>query len=172
MQKPSDIRGGWQRNTIFFLIALLVVAADQISKIWIRANLGVGQSLLEVGFFRLTNVRNTGAAFGLFQGQSFPIAVVALVGVAILLAYALFVYRRFLFLDIMLSWSALGLVLGGTIGNLVDRLRFGYVTDFISIGIWPAFNLADSAVVIGAIMFAYSLLFLSKDGKSEDGRSI
>ena len=69
----------------------------------------------------------------------------------------------------MLSRSALGLVLGGTIGNLIDRLRFGYVTDFISISIWPAFNLADSAVVAGAIMFAYSLLFLSREGKSTDG---
>ncbi len=172
MPKPSDIRGGWPRNAVFFLIALLVVAADQLSKMWIRSNLEVGQSLLEVGFFRLIYVHNTGAAFGLFQGQSFLLTIVALVGVAVILVYALFIYRRFPFLDIMLIRSALGLVLGGTMGNLIDRLRFGYVTDFISIGIWPAFNLADSAVVVGAIIFAYSLLPLSKEGKSEDGPGI
>ncbi len=169
MQKPSDIRGGWRRNGLFFLLALLVVVADQLSKIWIRSNLDVGQSLLEVGFFRLIYVRNTGAAFGLFQGQSFLLTIVAFVGVAVLLVYALFIYRRSPFLDSRLGRIALSLVLGGTIGNLIDRLRFGYVTDFISVGIWPAFNLADSAVVGGAIIFAYSLLSLSREGKSEDG---
>ena len=170
MPKPSDIRDEWWRwNAAFSLIALLVVAADQLSKTWIRSNLGVGQSLFELGFFRLTYVHNTGAAFGLFQGQSFPLTIVAFVGVIVLLGYALFIYRRFSSLNVMLSRSALGLVLGGTIGNLIDRLRFGYVTDFISISIWPAFNLADSAIVAGAIMFAYSLLFLSREGKSTDG---
>ena len=52
------------------------------------------------------------------------------------------------------------MVLGGTVGNLIDRLRFGYVTDFIDFGFWPAFNIADSAIVVGVIIFAYSLLFL------------
>ncbi|MBA7678182.1 Lipoprotein signal peptidase [subsurface metagenome] len=57
----------------------------------------------------------------------------------------------------MVGKSALGLVLGGTVGNIIDRLRFGYVTDFIDFGFWPAFNVADSSVVIGVIIFAYSL---------------
>ncbi len=150
---------------VFFLTALLVVAADQLSKLWIRSNLLVGQSLPEARFLRLTHVHNTGAAFGLFQGQSFPLTIFALVGIAVLLVYALFIYRRFPFLDKVLGISALGLVLGGTVGNLIDRLRFGYVIDFIGVGIWPAFNIADSAIVVGVIILAYSLLPLARAGK-------
>ncbi|GAG06558.1 unnamed protein product, partial [marine sediment metagenome] len=66
MQKANYLQGK-RRNVVFFLIAALVVAADQLSKIWIRSNLDVGQSLAEMGFFRLTHIHNTGAAFGLFQ---------------------------------------------------------------------------------------------------------
>ena len=72
-----------------------------------------------------------------------------------------------LFRDNLLGWSALGLILGGITGNLIDRLRYllhqvGGITDFISIGWWPPFNIADSAIVVGAILVAYSLLFLAK----------
>jgi len=165
MQKASNLQGRWRRNVVFFFIALLIVASDQLSKIWIRSNLALGQSLPETGFFRLTHVHNTGAAFGLFHGQSFPLTIVALVGVAALLVYALFIYRRFPFLDNMLGRSALGLILGGTVGNLIDRLYFGYVTDFIDIGIWPAFNIADSAIVVGIIIFVCSLHSLARAGK-------
>lgn len=158
MQKASELRSGWQWNMLLFLIALLVVAADQLSKVWIRSNLLVGQSLFEAGFFRIIHVNNTGAAFGLFQGQSFLLTIVALVGITVLLVYVLVIYRKFPLLDNRLGRSTLGLVLGGAVGNLVDRLRFGYVTDFISIGLWPAFNIADSAITVGVILFAYSFL--------------
>ena len=161
MRKASNLPGKW-RNVVFSLSALLIVAADQPSKLWIRTNLTVGQSLPETGFPRLTHITNTGAAFGLFQGQSFPLTIVALVGVAALLLYAFFIYRRFPFLDNRLVWVSLGLVLGGTVGNLIDRLRLGYVTDFIDFGFWPAFNIADSAVVVGVIILAYSLRSLAR----------
>ena len=95
----------------FFLIAVLVVALDQLTKLWIRSNLAIGQSLPETGFFRLTYVHNTGAAFGLFQDQSFLLTIVASIGVVVLLVYALFIYRRFPRLDSRLGKSALGLVL-------------------------------------------------------------
>jgi len=168
MQKVNCLQGKW-RSVVFLLTALLVVAADQLSKIWIRSNLAVGESLPEAGFFQLTHVQNTGAVFGLFQGQSFPLTVVALIGIVILLVYALVIYRHFPFLDSMLGKLALGLVLGGTVGNLIDRLTtdLHYVTDFISIGIWPAFNIADSAITVGVIIFAYSLLrSLSRERKT------
>ncbi len=119
----------------------------------------------ETGFLRLTHVHNTGGVFGLFQGQSFPLTIIAFIGVAVLLVYALLIHRRFPSLDNKLGKSALGLILGGTIGNLIDRLNFGYVTDFIDVSIgvgrWPAFNIADSAVVVGVIIFAYSLRSLA-----------
>lgn len=159
MQKANSLQGKW-RNVVFFLAALLVVTADQLSKLWVRS-VPEGQSLFEAGFFRLAHYPpNTGAAFGLFQGQSFPLTIVAVIGVAVLLGYALFIYRFFPPLDNMLGKSALGLVLGGTVGNLIDRLRFDGVTDFIDVGFWPAFNIADSAVVVGVVIFAYSFLRL------------
>jgi len=161
MQKANSLQGKW-RSVVFFLTALLVVVADQLSKLWIRSNLVVGQSLPEVGFFRLTHVHNTGAAFGLFRDQSFILAIVALVGIIVLIVYALLIYRYFPFLDNLLCKSALGLVLGGTVGNLIDRVRLGYVTDFIDVGIWPSFNIADSAIVVGIIVFVYSLCSLAK----------
>jgi len=164
MRKAGNLQGR-RRNVVFFLIALLVVVADQLSKLWIRSNLAVGESLPEAGFFQLTHIQNTGAVFGLFQDQSFALTIVAIVGIAFLLVYAFIIYPRFFPLDNLLGKSALGLILGGTIGNLIDRLRFGGVTDFISIGWWPAFNIADSAIVVGAILFAYSLLLLARAGK-------
>ena len=156
MQKAERLPAKW-RNVVFFLTALLIIATDQPSKMWIRSY-PEGHSIFEMGLFRLTHVHNTGAAFGLFQGQSFPLTIVGLVSVALILLYALFLCRQFPLLDNRLGKLALGLILGGAVGNLTDRLRFGYVTDFIDVGIWPAFNIADSAITVGTIIFAYSLL--------------
>ena len=166
MQEESERRSGWRRSVILFLIALLIAAADQLSKNWIRSNLLVGHSYFEAGLFRITHVNNTGAAFGLFQGQSFILTIVGLVGIAIFLVYTLVIYRGAPFLDNMLNRAALGLVLGGALGNLIDRLRFGQVTDFIDFGFWPAFNIADSAVTVGVILFAFSLLSVARTRKA------
>jgi len=165
MEKANYLPGKW-RNAVFFFTAFLVVTADQLSKLWIRTY-PEGEPIFEVGFFQVIRSHNTGAAFGLFQGQSFALTIVALVGIVILLAYILFFYRHFPLLDNKLCISALGLILGGTVGNLIDRLNpnLGGVTDFISIGIWPIFNLADSAGVVGAIIFAYTLLPLARARK-------
>jgi len=170
MQKVNSLQGKWW-SVVFFLTALLLVAADQLSKLWIRSNIDIGESLFEVGIFRLTHVQNTGAVFGLFQGQSFALTIVAFVGIAGLLFYAFFIYRRFPLLNTKLNRVAISLILGGTVGNLIDRLNpnLNGVIDFISIGIWPAFNIADSAVVIGSIIFAYSLLCLARARKGSDG---
>lgn len=145
----------------FFLAALGVVVADQLTKLGIRSY-PEDLTIFQAGFFRIIHTHNTGAAFGIFQGQSFALAILAIVGASLLLVYALVIRHRFSPLDNLLAWTALGLVLGGIIGNLIDRLRFGGVTDFISIGWWPAFNIADSAAVVGAILFVCSLLFLAR----------
>ncbi len=171
MQKVNSLQGKWG-NVVFSLTALLLVTADQLSKLSIRSNLVLGESLFEVGFFRLIRVHNTGAAFGLFQGQSFLLTIIALVGVAALLLYAFFFHHKFPFLDNRLGKLALGLVLGGTVGNLIDRIRFGYVTDFIAVSIWPAFNIADSAIVVGTIILAYSLIGLARARERSDGQGI
>ena len=156
MQKVNPLQGKL-RNVVFFLITLLIVVVDQLSKMWIRNYLPEGHSLPVTGFFQLTHVQNTGGAFGLFQGHTLPLTVVAFVGAVVILVYALIFYPRFPFFDNLVGKSALGLILGGTIGNLIDRMHFGYVTDFFDFGFWPAFNVADSSVVIGVFIFAYSL---------------
>lgn len=145
-------------KSVLFLTALLIAAADQLTKTWIRSNLAHGQAIPESGFFQITHVQNSGAAFGLLTDQSVLLAVVAIIGVILLLVYALFLHHRLLFLNTVPGSLALGLILGGTIGNLIDRMLRGYVTDFISVGIWPDFNIADSAVTVGAIIVAYFLL--------------
>ena len=168
MQKANSLQGKWW-YIIFSLTALLIVVADQLSKLWIRSSLAIGESLFEVGFFRLTRVHNSGAAFGLFQGQSFLLTIIASVGVAALLLYAFLFHHKFPFLENRLGKLALGLVLGGTVGNLIDRIYLGCVTDFIDFNFWPAFNIADSAIVVGVIILAYSLIGLATAGKSSDG---
>ena len=170
MQKAESLQGKW-RNVAFLLTALLIVAADQFSKVWIRSY-PEEQLISEAGFFRIIHTHNTGAAFGLFQDHSFALTIVASVGIAVILLYALFIYRRFPILENRLGRLALGLILGGAVGNLIDRLNLGYVTDFIDIGVWPTFNIADSAVTVGVIILAYLLLPLARAGKRGDGQSI
>ena len=138
MQKVNHTRGKWW-NAVFLLIGLLIIVADQLSKTWIRANLARGHSLFDIGFFRITHVRNTGAAFGLFQDQSLVLTIIGIAVVVTLLICSRFIH-------------------GGTVGNMIDRLRLGYVTDFIDFSYWPAFNIADSAITVGVIIFAYAIL--------------
>ena len=156
MQKADSPLGRWQTAALF-LAALLVVAADQLTKMWVRSY-PEGHLIYKTGFFRLTDVHNTGAVFGLFQGHSLTLIIVAVAGVVLFLCLALFLHRRFPILVTIPNRVALGLILGGTLGNLIDRLRLGYVTDFIDFRIWPAFNVADPCIVIGTIIIAYSLL--------------
>jgi len=139
----------------------LVLAADQLSKLWVRANLDVwGKSLPQEGILRLTHVQNEGIIFGLSAHQAVPlILTIVVVAAAFLLHY------RYAPFHSGLIKIALGLFIGGSLGNLVDRIRLGYVTDFVDIRLWgdfhwPVFNLADSAMVIGIILFVYFLLRL------------
>ena len=117
----------------------------------------LGESIPPDGFFRLTYVTNTGAAFGLFPDQAIPLTLTAAVGVI-----ALLLHYRWGISDSLWLKSSLGLQLGGALGNLIDRLRFGHVIDFLDFRVWPVFNLADSAIVVGAIVLIYFLLFASK----------
>jgi signal peptidase II len=148
-------------NIIFFAIALAVVIIDQLSKWWIQTHFVPGQSVPETGPFRFTYAQNTGAAFSIFWGNTDILAVISMLGTAIILAYAFVVYRHFPSLNTRMNKIALGLILGGTVGNLIDRVWLHYVRDFISWGPWPVFNVADSSLVCGIIIFAVSILFFS-----------
>lgn len=139
-----------------------MVLADQISKLWIRTNMLPGQSIPEGGLILITYVRNTGAAFGLLANQNLLIIFTVLVGIAAIALYYAHPLVQTLWLRLSLS-----LLLGGAIGNLIDRLRFGYVIDFIDLRVWPVFNIADSCITVGVGMMAYYLLFKATRQKSQ-----
>lgn len=163
MQHRGYIQPNHSGRFIFLLITGLAIAADQISKAWIKSSLIVGQSIPENGFFRITHGYNTGAAFGIFQGQSFVLSILAVAAVIFLISFDFWGYWRFPWLNTGRIRIALGFILGGTAGNLIDRLRLGQVTDLIDIGIWPTFNLADSFIVIGVVVLAFSILRISRN---------
>ena len=137
---------------VFILIATL--AADQVSKGLVRLTLTPGQSVPESGVFRLTYVTNTGSAFGLFPNQTLFLIIASFVGIGALL----FFYRTHPASGALLPTS-LGLQLGGAIGNLTDRIRLGHVIDFIDVGWWPVFNLADSAIMVGLAALLWIIAF-------------
>lgn len=150
----------WRRTRE--LLFLLVVAgaiflADQASKALVLRNLGFGQSWNPIAplrpFVNITLIANTGAAFGLIPGGGLFFTVVAAVVAAFILTY----YRSLPAEAILLKW-ALGLELGGALGNLADRLRYGYVLDFINFNFWPVFNLADGCITLGMVLIGYYFL--------------
>ena len=154
---------------IVSLFGVLIIIADQLSKTWIRDNLTEGWSLFDSGFFRIVHVQNSGAAFGLFPDHTFALTIVGLVIAAVILTYILVLHRYFTWFNGRLGKLALGLVIGGTVGNLIDRIRFGYVTDFIDFDYWAAFNVADSAVTVGSILLIYVLIRLTLAENTKNG---
>jgi signal peptidase II len=162
--RPSD---KW-RDIVFGSVAVFVIIADQLTKALIRANLAPGEALFDVGWFRIIHLTNTGATFGIFPGQSLAIIISASIGVAAILLLFFLSRSRWSFFNSLWVMAAMGLVLGGTIGNnLIDRIRQGFVTDFLDFKIWPAFNVADMSTVVGVIIIIYRLIFYSGLTKSE-----
>ncbi len=152
---------------LFTALVLAWVALDQVTKAILRANLPPGEATGEFWHVRFAHVQNTGSAFGLFLGQTLFLSIVAIAGVIFILV----VYRRFVYS--VFSTVALALVLGGALGNLVDRLRLGYVTDFIDVRLWdmvywPAFNVADSGISIGAILLLISVFLSASERGKQD----
>ncbi len=131
----------------FFLVAALIVLADQVSKKAVRDRLLLGESWPDADWpVKLTHVTNSGAAFGILQGQTTFLIVTSLLGLAAIVLYYLYPPMEHGFLR-----AALGLQLGGAVGNLIDRLRLGEVTDFFDFPHFPAFNIADSAITVGVV---------------------
>ena len=133
--------------------AALLLALDQLTKFIVRQTLDWQQSWPCCGFFRFTHVHNTGSAFGLFQDQNLTLLVVSLVGiVAMAIIYGMQERPGWLLR------ASIALMLGGAAGNLLDRILLGHVTDFIDIGPWPVFNLADSSIVVGLMLMGWLTL--------------
>ncbi len=137
-------------------VALVVLVADQATKLLVMLELGPTGDRVMIpvipGVFRLFYVQNTGAAFGIFEGNSMVLAILAVLVVLSLLIY----FRQWIAESPWLA-LAIGLQLGGAIGNILDRLQHGFVVDFIDFRYWPTFNVADSAITIGVIILAISL---------------
>ncbi len=171
MQKFKSLCYIYRQNAIFLITALPLILCDQLSKLWIKSNLVVGESVFEIGFFRLTHVQNTGSSFGLFQNQNLILSIVAIMGACIILFLVFFMRQRIEFLNTTLCQLSLGLIFAGTMGNLINRLSLGYVVDFIDFNYWPAFNIADSSVVVGSILLAYSLIRLNILSERKDAKN-
>jgi len=166
------MRRNLRKRKIFFLAAtFLVILLDQATKAWIISTMRLYDSFTVIGgFFNITHVRNPGAAFGflaaappMFRYTFFIVVTVA----AILLILH---YLRISRIEARSLVSALALILAGAVGNLIDRIRFGEVVDFLDVYIvsyhWPAFNVADSAITVGAAILIVVLLQKRK-GRTE-----
>lgn len=158
----------------YVLVAAAVIVLDRLSKIYVRAHIALdyGNRPVIPNLFSITHVENTGAAFSILADWPQRLRVPILVGFS---ACALLVLGWLLWSSMRrLNWSglALALIFGGAAGNLYDRLRYGRVTDFlhfhIGVHAWPDFNLADSSIVVGAILLGLVMIF---DGRGGDGRS-
>jgi len=148
------------------IIALVIIIADQITKWWAIDLLSSGKIAIIDDFFYLTLVYNSGAAFGIFPGQKILFIVLSLLTIAVLI----FFYRRF-FSSSILGRITGGLILGGAVGNLIDRFRFNYVVDFLDLQFgsyhWPAFNVADSAICVGVTILIGLVLFGKKQNHKD-----
>ena len=146
------------------LLVLVIAVSDQVTKQLVRDSFLLGESRVVVdGFFNLTYVRNTGAAWGLFGGQNVWLTILSVVMLAVLI-----IYRRSFLSDAVLHRVAFGLMIGGIIGNLLDRVRMEFVTDFLDFywrgHHWPAFNIADSAICVGVTIYMVTTILA---GRSE-----
>jgi signal peptidase II len=145
-----------------FVVAGTVVVLDQVTKFIVRANLLLGEIWSPwpwlTPYIRVVHINNSGAAFGMLQGFADIFAILAVIVVIVILYYYPRIPRQ--------DWAlrlALGLQLGGALGNLIDRLRYqGHVTDFISVATFPVFNIADASISIGVAILILSVWFTEK----------
>jgi len=133
------------------LVAALVVGLDQLTKHTIAAGIADGQTRSLIPGVKLVHVRNTGVAFSLFSGGGALVLVFTLLVLALLVGY---LARR---PDRPLLWLPTGMLVGGALGNLIDRVANGAVTDFIKLPAWPAFNVADMSITFGVLVLVWVL---------------
>jgi len=152
----------------FWLLAILIYFSDQLSKYWIASKLTyptygeqAGAIVIIRGFMNLVHVGNTGAAWSMFYGNSAALALLALLALA-----AIFVWRKAIGLKAIYTQLCFGLLCGGILGNLTDRILHGHVVDFIDLHfgtyIYPTFNIADSGICVGVFLYLFES-FKSQD---------
>ena len=160
----------------FGVTAALVLLFDQATKIYIDASMPLHDSFSVIpGFFSITHVRNPGAAFGFLAGASPLFRNVFFVGVTLAAILLILHYVRTSKAEERLLTLSLSLILSGAVGNLIDRIRFGEVIDFLDVYIgshhWPAFNVADSAISVGAVILFVELVRQGRKRNTDPKRS-
>jgi signal peptidase II len=162
LRQESAITRRLKRDAPFFLVAAGVIAFDQLTKAIIRAELALGESWPNDDWLvKIRHLTNTGAAFGMLQDAGVFLTFTAVMAIGAIVFY--YLYPPF---ESGLMRAALGLLLGGAAGNLIDRLRFGEVTDFIQFPRYPAFNVADSSITIGlVVIIGFFVLFEGREKK-------
>ena len=166
MEATTSSSPSIRRDWPFVAAALIVIVLDQITKIWVATTLNLYESVPAEGFLRFTYVENTGSAFGLFQGGGMFLIMASLIGVL-----AITFYYRTLAEHPPFRW-AMGILLGGAAGNLIDRVFRGAVVDFVDIELWPgfhfpAFNVADASINIGLFALLFLIFISRKDRIAE-----
>lgn len=163
--ESSDLSG---RPAIYrdrLLLATLgaVLACDQLSKFIVREYMDIGQSIPMEGFFRLTYHTNTGTIFGLFPSATLALTVISVLAIV----FMVYFYRSQRALTPLMR-LAIGLLLGGAFGNLIDRVAMGRVTDFVDVGRWPIFNIADASITVGIFVLLVLITFTQSGGERAD----
>ncbi len=138
----------------------VIILGDQVTKFYFSKILSIGESLPVIrNIVHMTLVHNTGIAFGMFKNQGIVFIIIPTIAV-VLLTFNIYYYRDHHQLSRMYI-VAFSLILGGTIGNLIDRIYLGYVIDFIDLKVWPVFNIADSAITVGAVILLWQCILSS-----------
>jgi len=139
-------------------MAALIIGFDQLTKFLVQANMQTGESFPVIAnMFHITYILNAGAAFGILEHRTSFFVIIALV----LVVAIVYLYPRLPADELILKWGT-GALFGGAIGNLIDRIRIGYVIDFFDFRIWPIFNIADMCIVIGISCIIYKLINCSE----------
>lgn len=155
----------WYRDWILLLTIPSVFIADQLTKFAIKGTLPLGESWPAEGLIRLTHGANTGTAFGLLPNQTLFLIFASIIAIGFLGYF----YRAYALPSPILR-LAIGLQLGGAFGNLFDRVAFGAVTDFIDVGWWPIFNIADSSICVGMATLVIVMLLFDRKPADEPSK--
>ena len=150
----------------FILFAIFIILFDQASKFYIQRSMHIGESIPVIeGIFHITYIENPRTSFGLFEYNSSFFVIAVLISVIL----AILIYKKIIFKKNPFIYIPLTLILGGAVGNLIDRLRIdGRVIDFIDFRIWPIFNFADSAIVCGMLVLLIHVLFRAPEREEEE----
>lgn len=161
MSSEGQVTGGIGKPAVLLLTALAILGADQLTKGLVIANVALGERVNLIGdLVQVWHAQNRGASFSLLQGATILFLVVTVLSVGMVVYFHRSLRERGWWVHLVL-----GVILGGTLGNFVDRLRQGYVTDWLSIGVgdlrWPTFNVADSSLVVGICVLVLYLLLVN-----------